>query len=138
MTIVLFVVFILALLTGFPIAFALGLASFTYVVFSNIPLIIIPQKMYAGIDVFVLLCVPGFILAGNLMNSSGITERIIAFSNTIVGHIRGGLGLANVGASMLFAGRSLPCKRKAMKLIFPVPLPPLLQRWGLLFHPACR
>jgi len=106
MTIVLFVVFILALLTGFPIAFALGLASFTYVVFSNIPLIIIPQKMYAGIDVFVLLCVPGFILAGNLMNSSGITERIIAFSNTIVGHIRGGLGLANVGASMLFAGIS--------------------------------
>jgi C4-dicarboxylate transporter, DctM subunit len=62
--------------------------------------------MYAGIDVFVLLSIPGFILAGNLMNASGITGRIIAFCNAILGHIRGGLGLANVGASMLFGGIS--------------------------------
>jgi C4-dicarboxylate transporter DctM subunit len=106
MILVLFSVFILTLIIGFPIAFSLGMASFVYIVFSDIPWIIIPQKMYAGIDVFVLLCVPGFILAGNLMNNSGITERIVNFCNTIVGHIRGGLGLANVGASMLFAGIS--------------------------------
>ncbi|MEZ5480510.1 MAG: TRAP transporter large permease, partial [Thiolinea sp.] len=64
------------------------------------------QKMYAGMDVFVLLCIPGFILAGNLMNSGGITERIIRFANALVGWIRGGLGLTNVAGSMLFGGIS--------------------------------
>jgi tripartite ATP-independent transporter DctM subunit len=53
-----------------------------------------------------LLSIPGFILAGNLMNASGITNRIINFCNALLGHIRGGLGLANVGASMLFGGIS--------------------------------
>jgi tripartite ATP-independent transporter DctM subunit len=106
MTIVLFIVFLVLLLLGFPIAFALGLSSFVFILFSDLPLIVIPQKMYAGIDVFVLLSIPGFILAGNLMNSSGITSRIIHFCNAILGHIRGGLGLANVGASMLFGGIS--------------------------------
>ncbi len=106
MTILLFVVFLILLFLGFPIAFALGLSSFVYILSSDLPLIIIPQKMYAGIDVFVLLSIPGFILAGNLMNSSGITNRIINFCNAVVGHIRGGLGLANVGASMLFGGIS--------------------------------
>jgi tripartite ATP-independent transporter DctM subunit len=106
MTILLFVVFLVLLLFGFPIAFALGLSSFVFILFSDLPLIVIPQKMYAGIDVFVLLAIPGFILAGNLMNASGITNRIINFCNAILGHIRGGLGLANVGASMLFGGIS--------------------------------
>jgi tripartite ATP-independent transporter DctM subunit len=62
--------------------------------------------MYAGIDVFVLLCIPGFILAGNLMNSGGITERIIRFANALVGWARGGLGLTNVAGSMFFGGIS--------------------------------
>lgn len=106
MTILLFAIFLLLLLLGFPIAFALGLSSFVYILFSDLPLMVIPQKMYAGIDVFVLLAIPGFILAGNLMNASGITNRIINFCNTLMGHIRGGLGLANVGASMLFGGIS--------------------------------
>ncbi|CAN5324174.1 TRAP transporter large permease [soil metagenome] len=106
MTILLFVSFLIFLLLGFPIAFALGLSSFVYIIFADIPFVIIPQKMYAGIDVFVLLSIPGFILAGNLMNASGITSRIIKFCNALVGHIRGGLGLANVGASMLFGGIS--------------------------------
>lgn len=103
---VLFGVFLLTLFLGFPIAFCLGLSSLAYVILADIPLVILPQKMYAGIDVFVLLCIPGFILAGNLMNRGGITERIIDFSNAVLGHIRGGLGLANVGASMIFAGIS--------------------------------
>lgn len=106
MTLLLFIAFIILLLLGFPIAFSLGIASFVYILFSDIPFIIIPQKMYAGIDVFVLLSIPGFILAGNLMNASGITSRIIQFCNALVGDIRGGLGLANVGASMLFGGIS--------------------------------
>ena len=106
MTALLFIVFLLLLILGFPIAFSLGIAAFSYLLFSDIPLMVIPQKMYAGIDVFVLLSIPGFILAGNLMNAGGITQRIIHFCNALLGHIRGGLGLANVGASMLFGGIS--------------------------------
>ncbi|WP_291784608.1 TRAP transporter large permease [Cecembia sp.] len=103
---ILFIAFLICLLIGIPIAFALGLSAMVYLIFSDIPMIVIPQKMYAGLDVFVLLSIPGFILAGNLMNASGITQRIIAFCNALLGHIRGGLGLANVGASMLFGGIS--------------------------------
>jgi tripartite ATP-independent transporter DctM subunit len=106
MTILLFVVFLLLLIVGFPVAFALGLASFVFILFSDLPFIVIPQKMYAGLDVFVLLSIPGFVLAGNLMNASGITHRIIQLCNALFGHIRGGLGLANVGASMVFGGIS--------------------------------
>ncbi|TCO76915.1 TRAP transporter large permease [Marinisporobacter balticus] len=106
MVLVLFFSFLVLLFLGIPVAFSLGLSSFIYVLSADIPLIIIPQKMYTGIDSFVLLCIPGFVLAGNLMNRGGITERIIDFSNALVGHIRGGLGLANIGASMIFAGIS--------------------------------
>jgi tripartite ATP-independent transporter DctM subunit len=89
-----------------PIAFSLGISSIIYLLIADIPLSIVPQKMFAGLNSFVLLCIPGFILAGNLMNAGGITERIIGFTNNFVGHIRGGLGLANVGSSMGFAGIS--------------------------------
>lgn len=97
-------VFILGLAIGVPVAVTLGLSSLAYLTFMGIPSVVIPQKMYAGMDVFVLLSIPGFILAGNLMNRGGITERIIRFANALVGWVRGGLGLTNVGASMLFGG----------------------------------
>lgn len=103
---ILVIVFVICLLFRFPIAFALGLSCFSYVLLKGIPLIILPMKMYSGIDVFVLLSIPGFIMAGNLMNHGGLTEKIISFCNHITGHIRGGLALANIGASMLFAGIS--------------------------------
>ena len=106
MIIILIVIFVLALTFRFPIAFSLGLACLSYILLKGIPLIILPMKMYSGIDVFVLLSVPGFILAGNLMNYGGLTEKIINFCNHLLGHIRGGLSLANIGASMLFAGIS--------------------------------
>ena len=99
-------VFIGGLALGIPVAVTLGLASAAYLLSAGIPLVVMPQKMYAGMDVFVLLCIPGFILAGNLMNSGGITERIIRFANALVGWARGGLGLTNVAASMLFGGIS--------------------------------
>ncbi len=99
-------VFILALALRFPIAFALGLSCFIYVIGEGIPLVVVPLKMYAGIDLFVLLSIPGFVLAGNLMNHGGLTAKIIQFCNHLLGHIRGGLSLANIGASMLFAGIS--------------------------------
>ena len=98
--------FVLLLLLRFPIAFALGLSCLLYLVVAGVPLLVLPMKMYSGIDVFVLLSIPGFILAGNLMNQGGLTEKIITFCNRLVGHIRGGLALANIAASMLFAGIS--------------------------------
>lgn len=106
MVLLLFVSFLVFIFLGVPIAFSLALASLIYLVAQDIPLNIIPQKMYAGLNSFVLLCIPGFILAGNLMNYGGISDRIIHFANSILGRIRGGLGLANVGASMGFAGIS--------------------------------
>jgi C4-dicarboxylate transporter, DctM subunit len=99
-------VFCGGLIIGLPVAVTLGVSSFCYLLAAGIPLVVMPQKMYAGIDVFVLLCIPGFILAGNLMNNGGITERIVRFANAVVGWIRGGLGLTNVAASMLFGGIS--------------------------------
>ncbi len=99
-------VFVGGLVIGLPVAVTLGFASFCYLIAADIPLVVMPQKMYAGIDVFVLLCIPGFILAGNLMNNGGITERIVRFADGLVGWVRGGLGLTNVAASMLFGGIS--------------------------------
>ncbi|SHG08821.1 TRAP transporter large permease [Vibrio gazogenes] len=104
--IILFATFFILLFVGLPIAITLALASMSYLFLMDIPYTVIPQKMYAGMDSFVLLCVPGFILAGNLMNRGNITEQIINLSNAMVGHIRGGLGLANVAGSMLFGGVS--------------------------------
>lgn len=106
MAVVLFLSFIIFLAIGVPVAFALGLACFVYFIIEGIPLIAFAQKMYSGLDSFTLLCIPGFILAGNLMNGGGMTTKIIAFAKTIVGHIRGGLGMSNIVASMVFAGIS--------------------------------
>ncbi|SFP25367.1 TRAP transporter large permease [Tranquillimonas alkanivorans] len=101
---VLFAVFIGGLVLGVPVAITLGLSSLAYLLLAGMPPVVMPQKMYAGMDVFVLLSIPGFILAGNLMNQGGITHRIIRFANSLVGWIRGGLGLTNIAASMLFGG----------------------------------
>lgn len=91
---------------GVPVAVCLGLASLAYILAAGLPVVIIPQRMYAGMDVFVLLCIPGFILAGNLMNYGGVTERIIRLANALVGWMRGGLAMANVADSMMFGGVS--------------------------------
>ncbi|WP_131726405.1 TRAP transporter large permease subunit, partial [Cognatishimia activa] len=101
---VLFAVFLICLIVGVPVAISLGLSSLAYLLLTGIPIVVMSQKIFAGMDVFVLLSIPGFILAGNLMNNGGITERIIQFANALVGWIRGGLGLTNIGASMLFGG----------------------------------
>lgn len=106
MTLILFISFIILIFIGLPVAFSLGVSSIIYLVSADIPLSIAAQKMYAGIDSFVLICIPGFVLAGNLMNSGGLTKKIIEFSNALLGFIRGGLGLANITASMIFAGIS--------------------------------
>ncbi|MBE9637100.1 TRAP transporter large permease [Salipiger mangrovisoli] len=98
--------FLGGLIIGLPVAITLGVSSMAYILFKGMPLVVIPQKMYAGMDSFVLLCIPGFILAGNLMNAGGITGRIVRLAQALVGWMRGGLGLTNVAASMLFGGIS--------------------------------
>ncbi len=106
LTLLLFISFVILIFLGIPVAFSLGISSFIYLIAADIPLGIAAQKMFSGIDSFVLICIPGFVLAGNLMNTGGITRKIIEFSNAVLGFIRGGLGMANVAASMLFAGIS--------------------------------
>ncbi|MDR1979801.1 MAG: TRAP transporter large permease [Synergistaceae bacterium] len=106
MVTLLFLSFVVLLFVGVPVAFSLGLSSMIYLIGAGIPLSVIPQRMFAGINSFTLLCVPGFILAGNLMNQGGISDRIVRFANVLVGHIRGGIALANVVDSMVFAGVS--------------------------------
>ena len=78
---ILFSTFILCLIIGVPVAICLGVSSVAYLVFyADIPLVVFPQKIFAGVDSFVLLCIPGFIMAGSLMNGGGITDRIIRFA----------------------------------------------------------
>ncbi|TPJ14376.1 TRAP transporter large permease [Mesorhizobium sp. B2-7-3] len=103
----LFLAFFALLLIGAPIFLALGGASLVDTVFlSNIPDFVVLHRMAGGVDSFPLLAVPFFILAGNLMNTAGITNRIFDFAASAVGWLRGGLGHVNVVASIIFAGMS--------------------------------
>jgi tripartite ATP-independent transporter DctM subunit len=92
--------------SNMPLAFTLLVVSTFQLMIQGEDLYIIIQRMVAGPDSFPLLAVPLFILAGSLMNSSGITHRIFRFSRSLVGHIPGGLGHVNVLASIIFAGMS--------------------------------
>lgn len=94
------------LFAGIPIAQALGIESLLYMLSNDISLNAIPQKFFFGIDSFTMLAIPGFMLAGNLMNTGGITERIVDFCKRISGRMRGALGVANVVSSMIFGGIS--------------------------------
>lgn len=107
MTALLFLSFIGALMIGLPVAVALGGASLLYVALTgDLPLLVVVHRMVNGIDSFPLLAVPFFIMAGNLMNSAGITDRIFHFAIAAVGWAKGGLGHVNVFASIIFAGMS--------------------------------
>ena len=106
MVAVLFIVFLVALAIGVPVAFSLGLASVAYMLGSHIQMINFAQYFFKGLDSFTLLCIPGFTFAGNLMNQGGISEKLLDFADALVGHITGGLAYANVLASMVFAGIS--------------------------------
>src|SRR5229473_3167673 len=93
--------------SGLPVAIAMAGASLIYVMVSgNIPDYVIIHRMVGGLDSFPLLAVPFFIMAGNLMNSAGITNRIYNFALALVGWMRGGLGHVNVIGSVIFAGMS--------------------------------
>lgn len=93
---------------GIPIFIAMGLASVVYctIFWSSSSFTTIPAEMVEFLNNFAFLCVPFFILAGDLMNTGGITRRLVNFSTAIVGHIRGGLSHVNIIVSMVFSGVS--------------------------------
>lgn len=105
-TITLIGLFLLLLILGVPVALSMGITSMIVAFMLDIPLIVLAQRMVAGINSFPLLAIPFFILAGEIMNTGGISQKLIRLSDTIVGRFRGGLGMVNVSSSMLFGGIS--------------------------------
>lgn len=107
MVAVLLVSFLVALLIGLPVAFIMGVSGLlTLTVDGGFPLEVLPQRLFNGINSFPLMAVPFFILASELMTASRISNALLGFCNSLVGHIRGGLGQVNVLVSMFFAGIS--------------------------------
>ena len=103
---ILFGSFAAFLLLGVPIAVCLAGSSMLTILYMDLPPMIVFQRMAAGMNVFALMAIPFFIYAGELMLHGGISDRLVRLANAIIGHIRGGLGLVNVLASMLFGGIS--------------------------------
>ncbi|MBO8162110.1 MAG: TRAP transporter large permease [Brevibacillus sp.] len=101
------IIFLILLFLNMPVAFAIGIASLCYFLIEpNLPISITAQRMVAGTQSFPLLAVPFFILAGNLMNSAGITSRLIRFSNALTGHLVGGLAHVSIILSTIMGGIS--------------------------------
>ncbi|WP_319476673.1 TRAP transporter large permease [Marispirochaeta aestuarii] len=101
------VLFFTLLVLGVPIGFTIGLAGLAGLYFINMDLAFFsmaPLQYFSGLDMFTLLAMPFFILAGEIMNRTGITGRLVQFANILVGHLRGGLAHANILASVFFAG----------------------------------
>jgi tripartite ATP-independent transporter DctM subunit len=101
---VLAVTFTILLLLGVPVAFAIGLSSVATILVAGLPMAIVFQKMVGGMQTFSFLAIPFFIFAGELMLYGGIADRIIRFANSLVGHVRGGLGMSNVLGCTIFGG----------------------------------
>lgn len=107
MVTILIVGFVALLAATVPLAVAMGMgASIALAVDGSIPLFVVVQRMFAGADSFVLLAVPFYILAGNLMEAAGISERLVNLARTFVGHIRGSMGMVTVVAEYFFSGIS--------------------------------
>ncbi|WP_461205001.1 TRAP transporter large permease [Clostridium sp. DL1XJH146] len=105
--VLLVILFIGLIIIGTPIAFSIGIVSLIGIAnIENIPNLIVPLKMFYGLNSFVLLAVPLFILTANLMNAGNITKKLIDLSNALVGHVKGGLAHSNILVSMIFAGVS--------------------------------
>ena len=94
------------LILGVPVAFAIGLSALATILYEGLPMAVIFQQMTSGMNVFSFLAIPFFIFAGELMMYGGIADKIVDFAKSIVGHVRGGLGMSNVVACTLFGGVS--------------------------------
>ncbi len=104
----LFGAFAVTLVLGIPVIFVLGISALVYFLFTGQPhmLLVVPQRMFSGIDQFVLLAIPLFVLAGNIMSGAGLTQRLLDFANIWVGRFRGGVSLTAIWGSFLFGGVS--------------------------------
>lgn len=103
---ILFVTFIVALLIGIPVSISLGISTIVSFIYCDVPLVMIGQKLYTGMDVSSLMSIPLFILAGNIMTDGGISGRIVDFVNCLTGRVRGSLGYTAVLACAIFAALS--------------------------------
>lgn len=117
-TLGIFVLLVFLMVLGLPVAVAMCLTSVvTLVLLGQTEILsVMGQRMYSSTTAFPLLAIPFFILAGNLMNTGGMTERIFRFAHSLVGHLKGGLGQVNVLGSMVFAGMSGSALADAMGL----------------------
>lgn len=107
MAISLILCFFVTILMGLPIAFCLGTTGLLGLIMSGVASFqIVPQRMFTGMDIFPLMAIPLFILAGSLMEEGGITRRLVRFSNLLVGHLRGGLAHTSIVSSMFLSGIS--------------------------------
>ena len=99
-------IFLVLFLLGFPVVYAILIPSAIYVLLECLPLGLMGQRVTYALDSFPLVAVPIFIFVGNLMNQSGITDRIFHFANTLVGRAPGGLAQVNIFSSLIFSGMS--------------------------------
>jgi len=100
------ILFLILLVLGLPLAFTIGISSVPYFIIDGIPLQVVVQKMISSTQSFPLLAVPFFVFAGNLMNETGITRRMIHFAKLMTGHMRGGLAQVSLVLSALMGGVS--------------------------------
>ena len=107
MTLTLFIAAVVLMALGFPVAFALAIsAALAVFVGGRYPQLVVFKEMFTGIDSFPLMAVPFFILAAELMSGGALTAVLLRFAAQFVGHLRGGLGYANVLSLTLFSGIS--------------------------------
>ena len=106
MSLVLAGLFVLFLLMGIPVAIVIGAATMSALNLSGVPLMVVPQQMFSGINSFALVAVPMFVLAGDVMAQGEISKRLVAFADSMFGFIKGGLSIVSVLAGMFFAAIS--------------------------------
>ncbi|TPQ30321.1 hypothetical protein C2U70_26710 [Bradyrhizobium guangdongense] len=94
------------LILGVPVAFAIGLSAICTILYEGLPVAVIFQQMMSGMNIFSFLAIPFFVFSGELMLHGGVADKIVQLAKNLVGHIRGGLGMANVVACTLFGGVS--------------------------------
>ncbi|GAK55139.1 large permease protein [Candidatus Vecturithrix granuli] len=102
-------ILVILFMIGMPVAFSMGISGFVTLKLmwgETVNIGIVAQRMLYGVNNFIILAIPFFLLAGKLMNTGGVTQRIFHFANLLVGHMKGGLGQVNIIASMIFAGMS--------------------------------
>ena len=106
LTVAIVAVLLVLLFLGLPLVFSIGIASMLYYWIADINLALLTQRMTASVNSFLILAIPFFFLAGELMNACKLTDRIIGLAKACVGHIHGGLAQVNIFASLIFSGMS--------------------------------